>query len=126
MMNTASSIAQLQIQMILCLHSWTNVPSPCLKKIKIREHTALPLLCLPTTSTTPRRQQAPNPSIPSTRDVNGIYIFRPYSNSILSRRVFIRLYPIPSIQYPQSIRIRMLKIYIFMMSIFITILSGKN
>ena len=34
------------------------------------------------------------------RDVNGIDIFRLYSNSIQSGRVFIRLYPIPSIQYP--------------------------
>ena len=34
------------------------------------------------------------------RDVNGTDIFRPYSNSIRSERVFIRPYPIPSIQYP--------------------------
>jgi len=60
----------------------------------------------------------------ATRDVNGTDFFRPYSNSIRSGKIFIRLYPIPSIQYP--IRIRMLKTYIFMMSISITILSDKN
>ena len=36
----------------------------------------------------------------STRDVNGTDISRLYSNSIRSERVFIRPYPIPSIQYP--------------------------
>ena len=34
------------------------------------------------------------------RDVNGTDIFRPYSNSIRSERVFIHPYSIPSIQYP--------------------------
>ena len=34
------------------------------------------------------------------RDVNCTDISRPYSNSIRSGRVFIRPYPIPSIQYP--------------------------
>ena len=34
------------------------------------------------------------------RDVNNTDIFRPYSNSMQSGRVFIRLYSIPSIQYP--------------------------
>ena len=40
------------------------------------------------------------PRKPSSRDVNGTDIFQLYSNSIRSGRVFIRLYPFPSIQYP--------------------------
>ena len=36
----------------------------------------------------------------SSMDENGMDIFRPYSNSIRSGRVFIRPYPIPIIQYP--------------------------
>ena len=60
------------------------------------------------------------------RDVSGTHIFQSYLNLIQSIRVFIRPYPIPSIQYLYPIRIRMLKSYIFMMSIFITILSDKN
>ena len=48
-------------------------------------------------------------------DVNGIGISRPYSNSIWFGMVFIHSYPYPNTES-----------YIFMMSIFITILSSKN